>query len=600
MEQIHFGSLISHQARIYGDKIALCSRKTIDSQWRERSWNEFSDEVDSMAAGLLALGIKEQDRVAQFSQNMAENLIVDYALFSNRAIVVPIYPTSTLEQVNFIVNDAGVELIFVGEQCQYDIAAELAAGVSGLKKIIVFSPDVVLRQDVDSLYYTDLLESGRKLQNKETVEQRRKLAVEDDLACILYTSGTTGNPKGVMLPHSCMNEAMRIHVHRFTKMNCDDVSIAFLPLTHVLERTWCYLCLFVGIKIYVNLRPTEIQQTIKDVRPTLMTAVPRFWEKVYAGIQENLATYSPAKLNMVNKAIRIGKIYNLDYLRNNKKPGFMLRIKYKLSDRFIFSKVKNTLGIENGQMFPTAGAKLSDYIAEFFISLGIPIVYGYGLTESTATITCYEYTGYEIGTVGSVMPDIQVKIDTNSEILVKGKTIFRGYYNNPEANKAAFTDDGWFRTGDAGFLKDDKIVLTDRIKDLFKTSNGKYIAPQEIESRLGTDKYIEQVAVIGDQHNFVTALVVPSLKALVEYANQHDISFGNEAELLSAEEIYAFLMDRIVKLQQGMANYEIIKKIALIGESFSIENGQLTNTLKLKRSVIAQKYSAVIEKMYSK
>jgi len=386
---------------------------------------------------------------------------------------------------------------------------------------------------------------------------------------------------------------------RLTGLTDKDISIAFLPLSHVFERTWCYYCAFKGATIYINQRPTEIQQTIKDVRPTLMCAVPRFWEKVYAGVQENLSGFSPFMLGVVTWALTIGKKYNIDYLRVGKKPYPFLQLRYFIADKLIFSKVKQTLGIENATMLPVAGARLSDDITLFFRSIGVPVIYGYGLTESTATVSCFENTGYEIGTVGSIMPDVEVKLGEDNEILLKGKTIFPGYYNNPEANAAAFTQDGWFKTGDAGLIKDNKIIMTERLKDMFKTSNGKYIAPQEIETRLTLDKYIEQVAVIGDERNFVTAIIAPSIPALEEYAKKNKITFENVDELLKSPAINELIQSRIVAQQHGMANYEIIKRFILIKKSFSIETGELTNTLKIRRAVIMHKYKTQIEEMYA-
>ena len=599
MENIHFSQLVFAQAKKYNDKIALCHREELSDEWSKISWTSFANEVSTVAKAFVELGLIEHQCVAQFSQNKAENLIVDFALYANRAVMVPLYATSSALQVEFIVNDAKIEVMFVGDQQQFTIANEVMEQSKFLKKIIVFDKKVVFHDTKKVMYYEDLLNIGKKSTKHFEVEHRQHEASEDDLACVLYTSGTTGNPKGVMMPHSCFNEAMRIHSIRLTSITDKDTSIAFLPLSHVFERTWCYYCIFKGATIYINLRPTEIQQTIKDVRPTLMCAVPRFWEKVYAGVQENLSKFSPFMLGVVTWAIATGKKYNIDYLRLDKNPGLLLQIKYLIADKLIFSKVKEILGIENATMLPAAGAKLSDEITLFFRSIGVPVVYGYGLTESTATVTCFEYKGYEIGTVGSIMPDVHVKIGDDSEILLKGKTIFPGYYNNPEANALAFTEDGWFKTGDAGFIKGNNIILTERIKDLFKTSNGKYIAPQEIETKLGLDKYIEQVAVIGDERNYVTAIIAPSILLLEEYALKNKIVYENIDELLKLSVIHEFIQERIINLQKGMAGYEMIKRFILIKKSFTIETGELTNTLKIRRAVIMQKYKIQIEEMYS-
>ena len=599
MKDLHFSQLISAQAKKYGEKTVLCYREEITDAWSEISWNSFAESVISIAKAFVEIGLIEHQRVAQFSQNLPENLIVDFALFSNRATMVPLYATSTIPQVEFIVNDAEIGIIFVGDQIQYDVAYEVLKNSKFLKKIIAFDKNVQFGENENAMYYSDFLLLGQKSTKHFEVEQRQNESTETDLACILYTSGTTGNPKGVMMPHSCFNEAMRIHRIKLPSVTENDTSIAFLPLSHVFERTWSYFCICIGVKNYINLRPVEIQQTIKDVRPTLMCAVPRFWEKVYAGVQENIANMTPIKQGLVTWALAVGKQYNIDYLKTSKTPPLWLKIKYKIADKLIYSKVKNTIGIENANIFPTAGAKLSDEINLFLRSIGVPIVYGYGLTESTATVSCFDYKGYQIGTVGHILPDVQVKIGEENEILLKGKTIFPGYYKNKEATEAAFDDQGWFKTGDAGFIKGNELVMTERIKDLFKTSNGKYIAPQEIETRLVLDKYIEQVAVIGDERNYVTAIIAPVIPAIEEYAKSKKINYSSIEKLLKIPAISELIHERIKEQQKGMAEYEKIKRFTLIPKSFSIETGELTNTLKVRRTVIMQKYKLQIEEMYA-
>ncbi len=432
------------------------------------------------------------------------------------------------------------------------------------------------------------------------VNSRLKQLKESDLATIIYTSGTTGEPKGVMLTHANYIKACHIHDMRLTNLSDKDLSMCFLPLTHIFEKAWTYYCLHKGIAVAINRDPSEIRKTLKQVRPTLMSNVPRFWEKVYEGVRENIDNASGITKWLFNDAVKTGRRHNLEYVNEGKRPAPGNRVKFFLYRHTIFYLIKRIIGIERGNFFPVAGAPLSDAINAFMQSIDVHLIYGYGLTETTATVSCFPNKGFRIGTVGKVMPGMEVKIGENNEILVKGETVMSGYYKKPEANKAAFTDDGFFRTGDAGSLTgDNEIILTERIKDLYKTSNGKYIAPQMIETRITEDKFIEQVAVIGDDRKFVSALIVPSYEALMTYAREQHIAFENIETLVGNPLIHNFIFGRIELLQSQFTSYEKIKKITLLPSPFSVENGELTNTLKLRRKVILEKYADLIDRMYS-
>lgn len=595
----HLSVLVHRRAEKYGDKVALKYRDYETSQWIPITWNQFSQTVRQVANALVELGVQEEENIGIFSQNKPECLYVDFGAFANRAVTIPLYATSSPAQAQYIINDAQIRYIFVGEQFQYDAAFSVFGFCQSLQQLIIFDRAVVRDpRDMTSIYFDEFLETGKGLPNNDIVEERTSRASDDDLANILYTSGTTGEPKGVMLHHSNYIEAFRIHDIRLVDMSDQDVSMNFLPLTHVFEKAWTYLCIHKGVQICINLRPVDIQTTIKEIRPTLMCSVPRFWEKVYAGVQEKIAQETGLKKAMMLDAIKVGKIHNIDYLRKGKTPPLMNQLKYKFYEKTVYALLKKTIGIENGNFFPTAGAAVPDEICEFVHSVGINMLVGYGLTESTATVSCFLNQGYEIGSVGTVMPDVEVKIGDENEILLRGKTITKGYYKKAEATAAAIDKDGWFHTGDAGYLKGDQLYLTERIKDLFKTSNGKYVSPQALETKLVIDRYIDQIAIIADQRKFVSALIVPVYGFVKDYAKEKGIEYKNMEELLQHPKILGLFRARIDTLQQQFAHYEQVKRFTLLPEPFSMERGELTNTLKLKRPIVAKNYKEVIDKMY--
>ena len=595
----HLSVLVHRRAEKYGDKVALKYRDYETSQWIPITWNQFSQTVRQVANALIELGVQEEENIGIFSQNKPECLYVDFGAFANRAVTIPLYATSSPAQAQYIINDAQIRYIFVGEQFQYDAAFSVFGFCQSLQQLIIFDRAVVRDpRDMTSIYFDEFLETGKGLPNNDIVEERTSRASDDDLANILYTSGTTGEPKGVMLHHSNYMEAFRIHDIRLVDMSDQDISMNFLPLTHVFEKAWTYLCIHKGVQICINLRPVDIQTTIKEIRPTLMCSVPRFWEKVYAGVQEKIAQETGLKKAMMLDAIKVGKIHNIDYLRKGKTPPLMNQLKYKFYEKTIYSLLKKTIGIENGNFFPTAGAAVPDEINEFVHSVGINMLVGYGLTESTATVSCFLNQGYEIGSVGTVMPDVEVKIGEENEILLRGKTITKGYYKKAEATAAAIDKDGWFHTGDAGYLKGDQLYLTERIKDLFKTSNGKYVSPQALETKLAIDRYIDQIAIIADQRKFVSALIVPVYGFVKDYAKEKGIEYKDMEELLQHPKVIGLFRARIDTLQQQFAHYEQVKRFTLLPEPFSMERGELTNTLKLKRPVVAKNYKEVIDKMY--
>ncbi len=593
--------LAARNAAKYGSREAYSH--LVGDRWETVDWLSFSRDIDCVACALEIIGVKETDNLAIFSANRPEVLITDFASYANRAVPVSIYSTSSQEQVEYIVNDSGAKILFVGNREQLDIAVKAFDKCPNLKHVIVFDTIALSQYDRERvMLFADFVTLGQSASSdcRAEIEARRMRATEDDIATIIYTSGTTGEPKGAVLPHSCFNAQLRTHRDRLVTVSDADTSICFLPLSHIFEKAWTYFCLWMGIRVAVNQDPHRIQQSLKEVRPSCMCSVPRFWEKAYSAIQDKIGSMRGMQRQMVLTALRIGRRRNLQYVRNGRPAPWWLERAYRFFDKRVFKKLRKAMGVENGNIFPTAGAPLSASIVEFFHAVGVNIVIGYGLSETTATVSCFPQYGYEIGTVGTPIPGVEVRIGEHDEILVKGPTVMRGYYNKPEATAEAFTEDGWFRTGDAGRVDEHgAIVLTERLKDLFKTSNGKYIAPQALESRLGEDKYIDQVAVIGDQRKYVTAIIIPAFEALAEYARKKHIQYKSLEDLVRNSEIIKMIQDRVDKLQANFAGFERIKKFTLLPQAFTMEAGELTNTLKIRRPVICDRYSAEIEAMYA-
>lgn len=591
--------VIHAQAEKYGERVALRYRDYDLNQWKDISWNEFSRRVRLVSNALLHLGVEVQENIATFSQNKPECLFVDFGSYGIRAVTIPFYATSSETQVKYMVSDANVRYIFVGEQYQYDIALRVMQIGPHVKKLIIFDPKVKRNpQDKTSMYFDEFLRLGEEHPNQAEVDKRSAELQPDDLANILYTSGTTGLSKGVMQTHRQYATAFRGHV---TALNLSDkdVILNFLPFTHIFERAWSYLCICYGCTLCVNLRPQDALQSMLEVHPTCMSAVPRFWEKVYAGVLEKINNSPAVQRTLMLDALRVGKEYNVKYRMRGLVPPIGLKMKYKFYEKTIIALLLKNLGLERQNFFPTAGAAVPVEVEEFVHACGIGMIVGYGLTESTATVSCDRWNKpITLGSVGRVLDGVEVKIGENNEILLKGETITQGYYRKAEVTANAIDKDGWFHTGDAGYLKDGELFLTDRIKDLFKTSNGKYIAPQMIETKLVVDRYIDQIVIIADQHKFVSALVIPDYHLIEEWAKKHGISFANRAELCKNPEVVRLVMDRIETLQQEFAHYEQVKRITLLPEPFSMERGELTNTLKVKRPVVYQNYKEEIEKMY--
>lgn len=595
----HLSVLVHDQAKLYGDRGALIYQDFGSEQWRIYSWNEFSLHVKTLSNAMLNLGVKVQENVGVFSQNCPQYLFCDYGAWGIRAVTIPFYATSSEQQIQFMINDAKIRFLFVGEQEQYDRAHRVMALCPTLERIVVFDKTVALNpRDLNALYFDDFMKLGEGLPRQTEVDMRSADASFDDLANILYTSGTTGESKGVMLTHGQYHAALETN-GKCVNVHDDDRVLNFLPFAHIFEKAWAVLAVTVGATLIVNNDPKRVQQSMRDTNPTCMCAVPRFWEKVYAGVMEKIEKAGSLQQRIFNNALSVGRKYNIEYLSRGKRPPLTLRLKYDVINKALFGKVRKELGLVNANIFPTAGAAISAHVEEFVHSIGLNMITGYGLTESLATVSCDRLgEPYSIGSVGRVIEGLDVRISEEGEVLLKGATIFKGYYNRDDITAAAFTEDGYFKTGDAGYIRGGELFLTERIKDLFKTSNGKYIAPQMIETRLLVDKYIDQIAIIADERKFVSALIVPEYRLLEEYAKANGIEYANMEELCSDARVNDMMKERIDTLQQQLAYYEQVKRFTILPKPFSMENGELTNTLKLKRRVVNENYKAEIDKMY--
>lgn len=595
----HLSVLIHEQAKKYGSRDALTFRSFGSLKWKTVSWKQFSLRVKQVSNALIDFGLKPQEKIGVFAQNCLQYLYTDFGAYGVRVVSIPFYATSSEQQIQYMINNAQIRFLFVGEQEQYNKAHRIFSLCPTLERIIIFDHSVrVSAYDTNAVFFQDFIRLGENLTHQIEVEKRWTEANDEDICNILYTSGTTGVSKGVVLTYGQYDAAMEAN-GKCVPVGEEDRVVSFLPITHIFERGWLYLCLTEGAHIIINTYPKEIQQTMREVKPTAMSAVPRFWEKVYIAVKERIDSANPVQKKLFNRALAIGKKYNIDYLSKGKRPPLALSAEYQVYNKSVMALVRKQIGLQNPHFFPTAGAYVSPEVEEFVHSIGIFMMVGYGLTESLATVSCDRIDKpYTVGSVGRPVDGIQIKIGENNEILLKGPTITRGYYELPNENAAAFDEDGFFHTGDAGYMKDGELYLTERIKDLFKTSNGKYVAPQMVEAMLLVDKYVDQVVVIADQRKFVSALIVPEFRLLEEYASDHGIAYVDREDLCENKQIKDMMMERIKTLQQSLAHYEQIKRFTLLPHHFNMERGELTDTLKIRRPAVYKIYKDVIDSMY--
>lgn len=594
MSQLHLVRVMRERIARLGNKAAL--RVQQDGQWRAIGWRTLGQAMDYCAQALIRAGHQPTEMVGIYARNMPEWTQADLGILAARGVSVPIYPTSTLEQLRYIVKDAGIKLLFVGEQPQFDQALLLLES-GEINQIVTLDGSVDLRGCEQASHFQSFLVSGNHQPSEQALREREQHYRMDDLLTLIYTSGTTGEPKGVMLDFNNIAACFEMHDRRLD-LGEQDVSLCMLPLSHVFERAWSYYVLYCGAEnVYIR-DPQKVMEVIGEVKPTVMCAVPRLYEKAYAMIQAKVAQAPRLRRALFGWATGVGKRM-VATRQAGKSASPLLYLQLALAERLVFRKLRARFGGRT-RFLPVAGARLADDVNLFFQAMGLNLKYGYGMTETTATVCCYEDSQFKLGSIGTVMDGIEVKLGENNELLVRSPTVMRGYYNKPDATAEVMTADGFLRTGDAGELDDQgNIYFTERLKELMKTSNGKYVAPQLVEGTLGKDRFIEQIAIVADARHFVSALIVPCFESLEEYARSINLQYQCKTELLRHSKVVEFFEARIADLQKELAKFEQVKKFTLLPSAFSMELGEITPTMKLRRKIIESKYQSEIEAMYS-
>ena len=593
MNYDHIGQMITIKIAEYGDNLAL--RYKLNDSWASLTYKEFGEQIKNLACAMIRVGVKKGDSVGIFSANRYEWAVSDFACILAGAVSVPIYATNTKEQAQFIIKDAGIKLIFAGNEFQYQSLADIHSEGVPLQ-IVSYEKEM----ETDASFTTPFEIFMNVEDQSEFISEMNHRSGQikiDDVTTIIYTSGTTGNPKGVMLSHGNL-------FHQFEAVDANfnvtsaDTSLCFLPLSHVYERMWSYYVYLKGaVHTYLE-DPKKVIETMQEIKPTAMVSVPRLYEKIYASVMNSQENASALKKLLFKSAIAVGTKYNNRSFRN-KPTGLGLRIEHKFFDMLVLSKVRAAVGGKKN-FFSAGGAPLEKSIEEFFLACGLLICQGYGLTETSPMVSYNTPNNFKFGTVGKLVPNCEVRIAENGEIQVKGPQVMKGYFNNPVASAETIVD-GWFKTGDIGeFDEEGYLKITDRIKDLIITSGGKNIAPLNIETLVGKDFYIEQIIAIGDKRNFISALVVPAFESLEAWAHKKKIQFQNNEDLINHPHVIAFFRERIDHHSQKLAQYETIKKFKLLSKPFTMEGGEITPTLKLKRKQINEKFKALIDSMYQK
>ena len=565
-----------------------------DGRWEAISSQEFLRRVAGLSTALVELGVKPGDRVGLFSANRPEWHTADFAITGAGAITVPVYFNESPDRMTYILKHCGAKVVFVVAVPQLQKLLAVRSNLPGLEQIVVADGGA----DVPSecLRYETLI-AGASAADVSSYRMRASQVLPGQLASLIYTSGTTGEPKGVMLTHTNFCSNVTDVGHDFQLNPAEDVALSFLPLAHVYGRTMDYIYIFQGAALAYVEFIDAVAQALLEVRPTITAAVPRFFEKIYARLVEQGSKNTGVKRMLFDWAMRVAEM-SAQWRASQSHANLAVTLQQKLADALVYRKIRIGMG-GRLRLISSGGAPLSKELAEFFWAVGIPIYQGYGLTE-TSPIVSSNYPENRMGSSGKPIPNIQVRAAEDGEILVKGPCVMQGYYKNPEATREVLSEDGWFRTGDIGYVdKDNYLFITDRKKDLIKTAAGKFVAPQPIENALKTSPYILNAMVVGDKRKFIVALIVPNPALVGAKGADQGIKFASNAELAAHPWVRALIDSEVKRLTVHLAQYETIKRFALLPEDFTFDNGSLTFTLKLKRRVVEQQYATVIESLYA-
>jgi long-chain acyl-CoA synthetase len=594
MDDATIGRMFFNRVEKYGPSTLFKVKR--DGRYTNISWNEAGQAAKELALGLLESGIEHGERVALLSENRPEWAFSDLGILSIGAVNVPIYATNTPKQIEYIINDSASKILIVSTQSQLDKALEARDKCPTLERIVVF--DDVGKTDYPMVTsFKEICEEGSKSTKEDVFKERLDAVKATDLASIIYTSGTTGDPKGVMLIHDNFLSNCR-SVKEILPIGEEDICLSFLPLSHSFERmAGYYVPIFGGITIAYAESIDTVRDNLQEIRPTFMASVPRIYEKFHASVLETVKAGSPLKQKIFDWSFSVGGM--MSCLKVGKQtPPASLNLKYSIANVLVFKKIKANVG---GRLkyFISGGAPLAQEINEFFHALGITILEGYGLTETSPVLTTNTPENFKFGTVGKAVPGVEIKIADDGEILAKGENIMVGYFNKPDATAEALDEDGFFHTGDIGHLDEAGFLkITDRKKDIIVTAGGKNIAPQNIENMLKSDPFISNVMVHGDKRKFLSALVTADMEKVEAHAQRERIKYDSPEDLLKDDSIVQLIRERVEAVNGQLAKYETIKKWALIDKDFSVEGGELTPTLKVKRKVVTTQYQDVLDSFY--